>query len=153
TAVKRNQTGTTGANRIHKVLGNDTEIVKGYQETLVGKSRAVGVGGLQVHGVTGDIIVQGLSNQLVVTQKSFCAKTIEGSQVFEAKTGFMFRVDGGKSTILMTPTAIVIDAPKVYINPGDKVMRDIFSGTEPEKATEHEASEDRINKSAEALQK
>ena len=146
--VKRNFTSSVGSNRAFMILGNDyEEIPRGYQATKVGKDRTVEVQGKQTHVVTEDIIVDGKKNQIVHTKQNYFSETKEGGQVYQAKTGIMLRV-GTTAAIVMTPTSIVIDAPKVYINPGPEVMNAIYAGASPEEAAAAKAREDRINGAA-----
>ncbi len=97
--------------------------------------------------MTEDIVVDGKKNQIVHTKQNYFSETTEGGQIFQAKTGIMLRV-GTTAAIVMTPTAIVIDAPKVYINPGPEVMNAIYAGASPEEAAAAKAREDRINGAA-----
>jgi type VI secretion system secreted protein VgrG len=150
-AAKRNLTASVGANRAFMILGNDyEEIPAGYQATKVGKDRTVEVAGKQRHLVLDDIVVQGENNHITVTKNNYYSETKDGGQAFQAKAGIMLRV-GTTAAIIMTPTAIVIDAPKVYINPGKEIMDAIYSGVTPEQAAADKAREDRINAAAAQL--
>ena len=149
--VKRNMTASVGANRAFMIMGNDyEEIPRGYQATKVGMDRTVEVNQKQTHIVVDDIIVDGKKNHIVTTKEHYYSETVEGGQIFQAKAGIMLRV-GTTAAIVMTPSAIVIDAPKVYINPGPEVMEAIYAGVSPEEAAAAKAREDRINAAATEL--
>lgn len=149
--VKRNFTGSVGANRAFSVLGNDYEdIPRGYQATKVGKDRTVEVTGKQVHTVQQDIIVDGKKNQIVRTKQDYYSETTDGGQVFQAKSGIMLRV-GNTAAIVMTPDSIIIDAEKVYINPGRTMMEALYAGQSPDQAAAAQQSEDRINAATQAI--
>lgn len=148
--AKENFTGAVGGNRSFSVWLDDGESIGGKQTTEVVKDRTIAVTeGNQYHGVQGDIITQGLSNLFTQIKQSLSVITLEGSQVYAAKTGFVATVNG-TATIYMDPTAIVIDAPHVYINPGAKVMEQIFAGKTAEQAVADVESEERVEAAATA---
>jgi type VI secretion system secreted protein VgrG len=151
--VKRNFTASVGSNRAFMIMGNDyEEIPKGYQATKVGKDRTVEIQGKQHHIVVDDILVDGKKNHIVKTQQNYYSETKEGGQVFQAKAGIMLRV-GNTAAIVMTPSAIVIDAEKVYINPGKDVMQAIYNGTSPEQAAADQQRRERVETAAQRMAK
>jgi type VI secretion system secreted protein VgrG len=144
--VKANMVATVGQNRVTNIMANDTKRVQFFESTEVGKDRTLSVGGMQVHAITGDIIVMGSQSHYEVFTENFGSTCVNGGHSFSAKKGILLRVDDGKSTILMTPTAIVIDAPKVYINPGEtfmKVVTDTHGNTDAAEAAAVAAAADR----------
>ncbi len=137
--VKADLVGSVGGNRGFTILGNDTTAVQHYQVNEVGDDRTVAVGHNQLHMVMGD---------------SAIVATPNGSQAFVAAKLVAIQVGGNTgSSIIMTPTAIVIDAKKTYINPGPEVMADINSGKSVEAAVAAAEKRERINKGAAALAK
>ncbi len=98
------------------------------------------MGGDQTHMVVGDMSVQCFGNVGVATPK--------GAQVYLAKDGLVLRAGGGddgpSASILIFPDAIVIDAPKTYINPGPTMMASIYAGKSVDQAALDQQSEDRI---------
>lgn len=131
--VKVDSVTNVGASQVCNVGKNDTKSVGAYETTQVIKDRVVVVGGTQTHVVTGDITDQGMANRLVVTDNNHTTRTTNGGQALFAKTGIFLSV-GDKSTILMTPASIVINAPKVYINPGDDFMNVVYATGDTEAA-------------------
>ena len=149
--AKNDILGSAGGNRAFMVLGNDyEEMPNGYQVTKVAKDRSVEVTGMQQHTVKGDVVLQTESNQVNKIKQNLYTETTEGGQVFQSKAGFLLRV-ADKAAIVMTPSAIVIDAQKVFINPGPDVMKAIYAGASPEQAVANAEREDRINAAAKAL--
>jgi hypothetical protein len=55
----------------------------------------------------------------------------------------MLRV-GNTAAIVITPSAIVIDAEKVYINPGSTMMEALYAGRSPTEAARAQEREDRV---------
>ncbi len=153
--AKADMVGAVAGNRAFTVLGNDWEdMPKGFQATHVAKDRTVKVDGMQSHQVTGDINIKTDGNHLTLAKQSTYVEATEGGQVYKALLGMTLMVGGGDTppcAIVMTPTAIVINAPKVFINPGDKVMHDIFHGVSPEDATNAAAKAARIQAMADRL--
>jgi hypothetical protein len=143
--VKADMVGSVGGNRVFTVLHNDTTLVGGFEVTEVGRDRTVAVGGKQAHVVTGDINVQGMANMVTVTPR--------GAQVHLAQDGLVLRAggDGGSASILIFPDAIIIDAPKTYINPGPAMMASIYAGRSVEQAARDQESEDRIQRATQAM--
>ncbi len=135
--VKGDLIGSVGGNRGFTVLGNDTTCVQHYQLTEVGDDRSIAVGKNQLHMVHGDTCI---------------VSTPNGSQAFLAAKLLAIQVGGNAgSSLIITPTAIVIDAKKTYINPGPEVMADINSGKSVEAAVAAAERRDRINKGTAAL--
>lgn len=140
-SVKNNLVGGVGANRAFNVLGNDSEIIEGFQSTAVGKDRTVTVTGVQSHTVGQDIYVQGGANHIVQTQSDYISQTVGGAHIFDSKTAMVMKV-GTASTIFMLPDGIVIDAPLVFINPGPDMMNALNNGKSvAEAAAEMEKAE------------
>ncbi len=154
--TKNNLTGTVGANRGFDVLGNDTEDITYYQTTTVGKDRTIKVTGQEKHEITGEIISEGKANRRFTTKMDFGSESTDGSHVFKSKKAMIMQVDS-KSTIIMLPDAIVIDAPKVFINPGAQFMAKIMNGSSAADAAAHAAREAKLDemaaKDAKALDK
>jgi len=149
-AVKNNFVGSVGANRAFSVLRNDYEGVVGFQATKVGIDRTIEVDGLQKHTVTGDIIVDAKSNQKLETKLDFASVCLEGGHLFKSEKSIILAV-GDKSFIIMTPTAILIDAPQVFINPGNVVMQAVSNGTAPAQAVADAQAEERVAAAAQQL--
>jgi type VI secretion system secreted protein VgrG len=137
--VKNDLIGSVGGNRGFTILGNDTTGVQHFQVTEVGDDRSIAVGKNQLHMIYGDTAIVATPN---------------GSQAFIAAKVLAIQVGGDEgSSIIMTPTAIVIDAKKTYINPGPEVMADIHKGKSVEAAVAAAERRDRINKGSAALTK
>jgi Bacteriophage T4 gp5 C-terminal trimerisation domain len=141
--VKENLFGSVGRNRAFTILGNDTTLVQLFQTTEVGVDRRVEVGGKQTHFVQGNISV--------VTQANLGTEA-KLAQAYTAGTLFVLRVgqgDGPGATILMTPTAIAIDAPKTYLNPGATFMNVLLqTGDSEAAATASKAEQNRLTEIA-----
>jgi hypothetical protein len=121
-AIKNNHVTNVGANQICHVSGNNTLVVGGFDATYVVHDRELDIGGDQSHYVGGNVLVQG--------QKDLTHATPKGQQAYVAKSAITLKatdkeiklVMGTTSVILLRPDGILISAPDVFINPGDKFM-------------------------------
>lgn len=138
---KNNMTGSVGANRVFTVHANDTETVIGHQNVTVGLDRTVEVTGEQKHTVEKDIIVTGRMNHTLRAKNSISTIAEEGGQLMSAKVTNIFSV-GDLSTIIQLPNAIVIEAPKVFINPGPDFAQTLIAGGSIEEATKAQQAAD-----------
>jgi hypothetical protein len=168
-AVKNNLTCSVGNNRVATVIGNDSLAVTGFQKIEVKQDRTVHVSGNQNHHVEKNIFCQGDANNVTITKKNLMSVTQDGGQGYYAKTEIVHSVDAGTSdgepvSVTLTPdnikisvkgsarifmdhTAILIDAPNVYINPGATVMNQVFDGS---KSAEQAVAEQGMKLAAEA---
>ncbi len=119
TRVNHDQSSSIGNNRTDSVQGNDAESVQGNQSN-------------QVAGQFMQTVAQDAMQQLMSNLGSFVGK----DRVFGTQGGFSSQADThtvtskkgtvlqvGSSTIYIGPDAIVIQSPKVLLNPGENVVQ------------------------------
>ncbi len=147
--VKSNLSTTVGHNRDCLVIGQDTENVRGCQTTTVTENRTIEVTGFQQHTVVGDMIVNCDGSQHAIVKKDVYCATTEGGQTLQAKTKLVFQV-GDLAALIITPTAILINAPMVFINPGMNVMAAVYGDVPVEDAV---AAEQKAQAAAETAAK
>lgn len=148
---KHDMTGSVGANRVFTVHANDTEKVLGYQDIGVELNRTVDVKGEQKHTVTKDILIYGQMNHTLRAKNSIASIAEEGGNMMSAKLANVFTV-GEQSTIIQLPNAIVIEAPKVFINPGKEFTQTLVQGgsLDDANAAQKAADDQRAAEAAEA---
>ena len=110
TLVKNDQTTTVRRNRSTFVLANDLEVVAAFQTQVVGLNRTVAVLQSQTHAVTKNII------QTAV--EGFAYHKSKQTTFIESDEQIILKV-GDNSFIRITPEGIVIQGPKVFINPNE----------------------------------
>jgi len=124
TRVNNDKTLSVGRHRSMAIGGNDTEKVDGNQDhSVLGRLKSV---------VSGDKIASVVGSFLQTTGGQRVLDTI-GDFISAAKAHRVASQDSttltvGASTILMTPEAILIQAPKILLNPGDGVVQNVSSG-------------------------
>ena len=134
TLVKRNCGTNVGSNRSTSVGGHEVKVVmrtqnntiRGGQSTAVGGGRSIKVTGAQNTTVTGTISQTSVGGSTVLSSKeSLSSKAQRSSIASDLLTELSV---GTTSVIVMRPDVIVIQAPKVLINPGASVTTDIING-------------------------
>lgn len=110
TLVKNDQTTTVRHDRTTFVLNDDFEAVSGKQTQVVGKDRLTAVLQNQSHVITKNIIQQ--STEGFTYHKSKLTTIIESDERIILKVG-------ENSVIVIQPDGILIQAPKVNINPNE----------------------------------
>lgn len=128
TVVKNNQTAVIGNRRATRVGGDDVLDVDHQQFITVGSDRLVQVEGSQRHVVTGDIVQESVEGS-----QHFLAKeeitTLSRLQMHVASDAIIFNV--GESTLLMCPEFVILQTPKLFLNPGPEALQAAAMSGEP----------------------
>ena len=118
--VKNNQTAVIGNRRAVKVGTDDVLDVDHQQFTKVGADRLVKVEATQSHVVTGDVMQQSTEgSQHFVAKEAFT--TTSKVQVHTASETIVFNV--GESTLFMRPDFVILQTPKLFMNPGPEALQ------------------------------
>ncbi|MRG92977.1 type VI secretion system Vgr family protein [Polyangium spumosum] len=110
TLVKNDQTTTVRHNRSTVVLNDDLEVVVGFHTQNVGKDRTVAVLQNQMHAIKKNVVQHSLEGFAYHKSKQFT--------LIESDEQIILKV-GDKSFIRILPEGIVIQGPKVLINPNE----------------------------------
>jgi type VI secretion system secreted protein VgrG len=157
TLVKNDKSTTVLANATSFVGGNNTERVNKAETITVTGERSVTVMQKQTHTVTKDIVSTSLEGNTTFETKQTWGSHAE-THAFTSDTKLTVSV-GNRSTIYITGDYIVIDAPKVLINPGPEAVAAAKNGQplppskseeEQQKAAEEAAAKAAAAKNAEA---
>jgi len=138
TVVKNSQTAVIGNRRSAKVGGDDVLEVDHQQYIRTGSDRCVKVEATQTHIVTGDIRQQSVTgNQHFIAKELFT--TASKHQVHVASETILLTV--GESTLLMKPDFVILQTPKLFLNPGREALAQaIASGQQPQDPEERAAA-------------
>ncbi len=140
TLVKNDQSATVLANRTSFVGGNNTERVHKNEALTVTGNRDVTVMQSQTHTVAKDITITAQEGDHTFETKQTW-KSHADTHAFSSDTKLTVSV-GNASTIYITRDYIVIDAPKVLINPGPEAVAAARNGQPlPPSESEKEAQE------------
>ena len=110
TLVKNDETTTVRHNRSTVVLNDDLEVVVGFHTQNVGKDRTVAVLQNQMHAIKKNVVQHSLEGFAYHKSKQFT--------LIESDEQIILKV-GDKSFIRILPEGIVIQGPKVLINPNE----------------------------------
>ncbi|NUP05556.1 MAG: type VI secretion system tip protein VgrG [Polyangiaceae bacterium] len=114
TLVKHDDDKTVGRHRTTKVKGNDAEHVSGNQKASVLGQLMESVGGDKMTGILGNLVSQVGKERIMKTLGDFAsAAKAHRIQSLEGTT-----LSVGESMIHLTPDAIIIQSPKILLNPG-----------------------------------
>lgn len=124
TRVNNDQASSIGRHRSSSVDGNDREQVKGNQRNGVLKNMLSAVGANQLSSVFGNLVSAAGKQRLFQTLGDFVTDAL--SHKISSKEGTTLTV--GKSMIHIGPDSIVIQTPKLFLNPGQAVAEQIALG-------------------------
>ncbi|AKT38538.1 type VI secretion system Vgr family protein [Chondromyces crocatus] len=110
TLVKNDATTTIRHDRKTFVLNDDLEVVTGFQTQVVGKDRLVAVLENQTHSITKNVIQQAV--------EGFAYHKSKDVTFIESDARIILKV-GDRSTIDIGPDGIIIQSPRVDINPDE----------------------------------
>ncbi|MBK6513864.1 MAG: type VI secretion system tip protein VgrG [Polyangiaceae bacterium] len=128
TLVKHNDDKTVGNNRSAKVKGNDAEHVSGNQKASVLGKVMESVGGDKLTGILGNLVSQVGKERIMKTLGDF-ASAAKAHRI-QSQTGTTLSV--GESFIHMTPDAIILQSPKILLNPGkETAQKAMLTGNTP----------------------
>ncbi len=110
--VNNDKTTSIGRHRRANIEGNDKEIVEGSQKE--------GVIGDKLGQVLGNLLQMTGGQRILSTVKDFVSSALSHRITSEVGT----TITVGQSMIHISPDSIVIQTPKLFLNPGEKVARD-----------------------------
>ena len=140
TLVKNDASTTVIANQTSFVGGNNTERVNKKETITVTEDRSVTVMASQTHTVAKDITQTSQEGNTTFETKNDW-KSHANTHAFDSDTKLTVTV-GKKSTIYITKDYIIIDSPKVLINPGADAVAAAQRGDPlPPTASEKEAQD------------
>lgn len=115
TRVNNDQKSSIGRHRSDSVDGNDRETVAGNQNHNVDGNKSSTVGKDEIASILGNLISMAGGERVMKTIGSFMSQALSHS--ISSDTGTTISV--GQSRIEIKPDSIVIQSPKVLLNPGD----------------------------------
>lgn len=128
TLVKHDDDKVVGRHRSAQIKGNDSEQVTGNQRASVLGQVMESVGGDKLAGVLGNLVSQVGKERIMKTIGEF-ASAAKAHRI-SSQEGTTLSV--GQSMIHMTPDAIVLQSPKILLNPGVDVAQEaVLTGRTP----------------------
>lgn len=115
TRVNNNQDSSVGANRKDSIEGNDKEQVNGDQSHAVDGNKMTSIGKDQITSILGNLMSMTNGDQVLKTIGSYVSQALAHQITSEQGT----TISVGASTIHIGPDSIVIQSPKVLLNPGE----------------------------------
>jgi type VI secretion system secreted protein VgrG len=117
TRVNNNQDLSVGSNRKAAIEGNDNEEVQGDQNHDVVGNMLSSIGQNQLMSVLGSLVSSAGGDRLLQTTGESVSQAL--SHRLTSQTGTTIAV--GQSSIYIGPDCIIIQSPKVLLNPGEEV--------------------------------
>ncbi|MFT3764918.1 MAG: type VI secretion system tip protein TssI/VgrG [Minicystis sp.] len=117
TRVNNDQTSSIGQNRKDTVEGNDTEHVQQDQTHSVDGNKMTSVGMDQITSILGSLMKMTGGDQVLKTIGNYVSQALQHQITSEQGT----TISVGSSTIHIGPDSIVIQTPKLLLNPGEDV--------------------------------
>ncbi len=119
TRINNDKTLSVGRHRQMSIEGNDKETVEGNQRNSVFKNMMSAIGKNQLTTVLGNLVSAAGKDRLFQTVGNFVTEAL--NHRMSSQEGNTFTV--GKSMIHMGPDFIVIQTPKLFLNPGAEVAQ------------------------------
>jgi type VI secretion system secreted protein VgrG len=119
TRVNNDKTLSVGRHRKMEVSGNDKEAVKGNQTNSVFGTMKSAVGVDKIASVVGDLLSMTGGQRVMQTIGSFVTNALSHS--ISSEQGTTLTV--GSSMIHIGPDSIIIQTPKLFLNPGAEVAQ------------------------------
>ncbi|MFO0611586.1 MAG: type VI secretion system tip protein TssI/VgrG [Polyangiaceae bacterium] len=119
TRVNNDQSSSIGRHRKDTIEGNDKETVHGDQRHSVFQNMISAIGKNQITSVLGNLVSSTGAERLFQTVGNFVSDAL--SHRITSKTGTTISV--GASTIHIGPDSIVINTPKLFLNPGAEAAK------------------------------
>jgi type VI secretion system secreted protein VgrG len=117
TRVNNDQELSVGANRKDTIEGNDKEHVQLDQTHTVDGNKMTSVGMDQITSILGNLMKMTGGDQVLKTIGNFVSQALQHQITSEVGT----TISVGASTIHIGPDSIVIQTPKLLLNPGEDV--------------------------------
>ena len=124
TRVNNDQQSSIGRHRSDSVEGNDRETVAGNQNHNVDGNKSSTVGKDEIASILGNLISMAGGERVMQTIGSFVSQALSHS--ISSQTGTTISV--GSSMIHIGPDSIVIQSPKVLLNPGESAASGAAAG-------------------------
>jgi type VI secretion system secreted protein VgrG len=124
TRVNHDQQSSVGRHRTDAVAGNDQESVDGDQRHAVAGTKASQVGQDELASILGNLISMAGGERVLKTLGASISQAL--SHQIESEQGTTISV--GQSMIHIGPDSIIIQSPKVLLNPGADVAADAALG-------------------------
>jgi type VI secretion system secreted protein VgrG len=115
--VNNNKDTSIGNNRTDTIEGNDTESVAKDQTHNVDGNKTTSVGMDQINSVLGNLMKMTGGDQVLKTIGNYVSQALQHQITSEQGT----TLSVGSSTIHIGPDSIVIQTPKLLLNPGEDV--------------------------------
>ena len=126
--ILRHKVQAIGGNRSNAIAGSDNESVDGNQTQSVLGEQLSSVLGNKMASVLGDLISSAGGQRVLQTALEMASSAL--AHRFTSETGTTLSV--GQSMIHMTPDAIVIQSPKILLNPGEEIAQQaVLTGQTP----------------------
>lgn len=130
TVVKRNDETAVGGHRSTQIKGNDTEHVSGNKKASVLGQVMESIGGDRLASVLGSAVSQ-VGKERVIQTLGELASSARAHRV-SSQDGTTLSV--GESLIHLTPDAIILQAPRILLNPGATASEHaILTGRTPDR--------------------
>ncbi len=124
TRVNNDQSSSIGRHRSDHIEANDKEVVNGNQQHQVDGNKATSVGMDQITSVLGSLLGMTNGDHLLKTIGSYVSQAL--AHQITSETGTTISV--GSSTIHIGPDSIIIQTPKLLLNPGEDVAANAALG-------------------------
>lgn len=115
--VKNNDDKVVGKNRSAQIKGNDAEHISGNKKASVLGQVMESVGGDALTSILGNLVSQ-VGRERILQTLGELASSARAHRI-SSQEGTTFSV--GQSMIHMTPELIILQAPKILVNPGAEV--------------------------------
>lgn len=115
--VKHNDDKVVGKNRSAQIKGNDAEHISGNKKASVLGQVMESVGGDALTSILGNLVSQ-VGRERILQTLGELASSAKAHRI-SSQEGTTFSV--GQSMIHMTPELIILQAPKILVNPGAEV--------------------------------
>lgn len=115
--VKHNDDKVVGKNRSAQIKGNDAEHISGNKKASVLGQVMESVGGDALTSILGNLVSQ-VGHERILQTLGELASSAKAHRI-SSQEGTTFSV--GQSMIHMTPELIILQAPKILVNPGADV--------------------------------
>lgn len=119
TRVNNDKTLSVGRNRKMEIKGNDKEAIEGNQTNSVTKDMKSSVGGDKLASVAGNLVSMAGGERVMQTVGGFSSAAKAHSISSEQGT----TISVGSSMIHIGPDSIVIQTPKLFLNPGGQTAQ------------------------------
>ena len=134
TRINHDQTLSVGRNRQDTIEANDTEQVQGDQRHTVFQNVMSQIGQNSISSVLGNLLNSTGKERILQTIGNFLSDALTHTITSKEST----TISVGQSTIIINPDSIIIQTPKLYLNPGTSAAQTIqMGGSMPSPSSEN----------------